>query len=59
VQKECPGIKTILMSGYTDNVVAKRGVLEPGIFFINKPLLPVSLANKIRAVLDEDDQRRL
>jgi len=47
-----PGIKAILMSGYTDNVVVHQGVLDPGIIFLNKPLLPIALANKIRAVLD-------
>ncbi len=47
-----PGIKAILMSGYTDNVVAHHGVLKPGIIFINKPLLPIAMANKIREVLD-------
>jgi hypothetical protein len=40
------------MSGYTDNIVARQGVLKPGIIFINKPLRPISLANKIRTVLD-------
>ena len=52
VSLENRGIKTVLMSGYTDNVVADRGVLKPGIVFINKPLLPVSLATKLRSVLD-------
>ncbi len=47
-----PGIKAILMSGYTDNVVAHHGVLKPGIIFINKPLLPIAMAEKIREVLD-------
>ena len=47
-----PNIKTVFMSGYTDNVVVHQGVLDPGIIFLNKPLLPIALANKIRAVLD-------
>ena len=51
VRNEYPGSKIILMSGYTDNVVAQDD-LEHGIIFINKPLLPVSLAAKIRSVLD-------
>ena len=53
VRVEQPGIKTILMSGYTDNVIAQHGVLQEGYFLINKPLLPISLANKIREVLDQ------
>ena len=49
-----PDIKAILMSGYTDNVISHHGVLEAGYILINKPLFPVALANKIRAVLDND-----
>jgi signal transduction histidine kinase/ActR/RegA family two-component response regulator len=52
LQKEQPEIKFILMSGYTDDIVADRGVFEQGVEFINKPLLPMSLTNKIRQVLD-------
>jgi signal transduction histidine kinase/ActR/RegA family two-component response regulator len=52
LKKENPEIKSVLMSGYTDNIVARQGVLKPGITFINKPLRPISLANKIRSVLD-------
>jgi CheY-like chemotaxis protein len=53
-RNECPEIKTVLMSGYTDNVIAERDGLDQSITFINKPLLPVSLAGKIRSVLDSD-----
>jgi hypothetical protein len=35
-----------------DNVIAHSGVLDQGIIFINKPLLPRALANKLRSVLD-------
>jgi two-component system cell cycle sensor histidine kinase/response regulator CckA len=56
VKKERPAIKTVLMSGYTDNVIAPSGVLEPGILFVNKPLLPRALANKLRSVLDGKDR---
>ncbi|MHB8790856.1 MAG: GAF domain-containing hybrid sensor histidine kinase/response regulator [Desulfobulbaceae bacterium] len=53
IGKEQPGIKTILMSGYTDNVIAQHGVLQQGYHLVSKPLLPISLANKIREVLDQ------
>jgi signal transduction histidine kinase len=52
LRQQRPEIKSVLMSGYSDNIIAKHGVLDPGIVFINKPLLPLSLANTIRAVLD-------
>jgi hypothetical protein len=40
------------MSGYTDSVIAERGVLEPGIVFLHKPFTPAGLIEKIRAVLE-------
>ncbi len=49
-----PDLKIILMSGYTDNVIALHGAIESNYTLINKPLLPVSLANKIRSILDKD-----
>jgi len=59
VHAERPEIKSILMSGYTDNIVARQGVLKPGIVFINKPLRPISLANRIRAVLDNGGPKQV
>jgi signal transduction histidine kinase/CheY-like chemotaxis protein len=52
VLKDRPEMKSILMSGYTDNIIAQRGILMPGVNFINKPLLPIALANRVREVLD-------
>jgi two-component system, cell cycle sensor histidine kinase and response regulator CckA len=47
-----PDIKTLFMSGYTANVIAHRGVLDAGVFFIPKPLSKKDLALKVREVLD-------
>ncbi len=47
-----PNMKVIFVSGYTDNVIAYHGILKPGVFFINKPLIPSVLAMKVREVLD-------
>lgn len=57
VRREQPHIRSILMSGYTDNMIDRHGVAEPGVIFINKPLLPVALANRVREVLDMDNGR--
>ncbi len=46
-----PQLKVLYISGYTDNVIAHHGVLD-GVAFLQKPLSIVSLANKIREVLD-------
>ncbi|MBF0506142.1 MAG: response regulator, partial [Nitrospirae bacterium] len=47
-----PGIRTIFMSGYTDDIIAKKGILEEGFDFISKPIDFVTLMRKIRDVLD-------
>jgi signal transduction histidine kinase/CheY-like chemotaxis protein len=52
LRKERPGIKAVLMSGYPDNVVMRNGDIEPGVVFVNKPFPPISLTEKIRAMLD-------
>jgi CheY-like chemotaxis protein len=49
-----PRLKTIFMSGYTDNAIVHHGVLDPGTRFIGKPFSPFDLARKVREVLDED-----
>jgi len=47
-----PGIKTIFMSGYTDDIISKKGILEEGFDFISKPINPDTLMRKIREVLN-------
>lgn len=44
--------RTLYMSGYTDETIAKHGVLEPGLAFIYKPFTADGLAVKLREVLD-------
>ncbi|HBF33602.1 TPA: hybrid sensor histidine kinase/response regulator, partial [Candidatus Sumerlaeota bacterium] len=46
-----PGIKTVFMSGYTDNVIAQHGVLEGSIPFIPKPFSEAVLSQKIQEAL--------
>jgi len=44
--------RTLYMSGYTDDAIAKHGVLEPGLAFIYKPFTAEALALKLREVLE-------
>ncbi len=44
--------RTLYMSGYTDEVIVRHGVLEPGIAFIHKPFTVDALTTKLREVLD-------
>ncbi len=47
-----PNLKRLFMSGYTADVIAHHGVLEPGIHFIQKPFSVRDLAARVRAALD-------
>jgi DNA-binding response OmpR family regulator len=47
-----PDSRVLFMSGYTDDVIARHGALEPGIAFLQKPFTPHGLAEKVREVLD-------
>ncbi len=49
----CPEIKAIFTSGYTTELIDKKGVLEEGINFIPKPISPNELLRKVREVLDK------
>jgi CheY-like chemotaxis protein len=48
-----PGIKVIFTSGYTDDAIARQGILDPSVVFIQKPYRPKALARKIRELLDD------
>ena len=48
-----PGVRTLFMSGYTDEVISHHGVLQEGIAFIQKPFSVRDLASRIRQMLDQ------
>jgi two-component system, cell cycle sensor histidine kinase and response regulator CckA len=47
-----PDLKILFTSGYTDDTITYRGVLETGIEFLAKPYTPATLIHKVRAMLD-------
>ncbi len=47
-----PKTKVVFVSGYTDEILAHRGILAPGIVYIEKPIMPTMLSKKVRQVLD-------
>lgn len=48
-----PGLPYLFMSGYTDDEVLRRGVLQGDSPFLQKPFTADQLARKIREVIDE------
>ncbi|PKN30373.1 MAG: PAS domain-containing sensor histidine kinase [Deltaproteobacteria bacterium HGW-Deltaproteobacteria-21] len=48
-----PSIKSLYMSGYPADVIAHHGVLDPDVFFVEKPFSLTDLAEKVREVLDK------
>jgi CheY-like chemotaxis protein len=49
-----PGLRVLFMSGYTDDVIARRGALETGTLFIEKPFSAAALLGSVRRALDGD-----
>jgi two-component system, cell cycle sensor histidine kinase and response regulator CckA len=54
LSRQCAGLKVLYMSGYTDDVIARHGLLEDGIHLIQKPFTVRDLPVKIRQVLDAE-----
>jgi len=50
-----PQIKVLFMSGYTQDLVAHHGILDPGIHFISKPFAAAALQECLRRLLEQPD----
>jgi nitrogen-specific signal transduction histidine kinase/ActR/RegA family two-component response regulator len=48
-----PHLRILYMSGYTDDIIAHRGVLESGTQLLEKPFTARALLERVRAVLGE------
>jgi PAS domain S-box-containing protein len=48
----CPKVKVLFVSGYTGNAIVHRGMLDPGINFMQKPFDTREFLAKIREILD-------
>jgi len=45
------GLKVLYISGYSEEAIARHGVLDPGTAFLQKPFTPDALAWRVREVL--------
>jgi two-component system cell cycle sensor histidine kinase/response regulator CckA len=53
IQSLYPDLKCVFMSGYTADIIAHHGVLDEGMYFIQKPFSKRNLALTVRKALDE------
>jgi len=53
IKRISPDIKALFLSGYTANVLHKRGILDKGFNFIMKPVSPTELLRTVREVLNK------
>ena len=52
IAERLPGIKTLYMSGYTENAIIHHGRLDEGVVLLSKPFPRSQLAEKLREVLE-------
>jgi PAS domain S-box-containing protein len=52
--RDRPGLRALYVSGYAEEAIMRSDVPEAGRAFLEKPFNPVSLARKVREVLDAD-----
>lgn len=56
IRQTRPGMKTLYMSGYTTDVIARHGILERGVMFLQKPFTMKTIADKVaQAMAAEPD----
>jgi CheY-like chemotaxis protein len=48
-----PRARVLYMSGYTDDVIAAHGLLEPGLSLLQKPFTAATLLEGVRATLEQ------
>jgi len=54
LQKYQPEMKSLYMSGYTADVIARQGVLEKGLNFIQKPFTIKELGSKVQEIMKKE-----
>ena len=52
-----PGLKVLYISGYTDEVIARHGVVQNAMPLLQKPFSREALGLRVRAILDDGPKR--
>ena len=48
----CPGLKSLFMSGYTADIISEHGILDKDLNFIQKPFSIRDLSEKVKSILE-------
>jgi polar amino acid transport system substrate-binding protein len=56
IRKLRPGVMILFMSGYNPDMLRNKGFLDTGEEVLIKPIQPLDLVRKVRAVLDSKSQ---
>jgi two-component system, cell cycle sensor histidine kinase and response regulator CckA len=51
IREQWPHLPVVFMTGYTDDIVSRRGLLDDGVPFLEKPLSPDTITRKMQEVL--------
>lgn len=54
LSRRSPSLKILFMSGFTDGVLAERGVLKPGVMYLQKPIQKDALADCLANALGRE-----
>jgi two-component system cell cycle sensor histidine kinase/response regulator CckA len=52
MRTRCPGLPVLFTSGYTDDELLRKGILDPGYKLLRKPFTKDDLARAVRGLLD-------
>lgn len=48
-----PDMKVLFMSGYSDDILCKRNIIDRGLDYVLKPVSPTEILEKVRNILDK------
>jgi PAS domain S-box-containing protein len=52
VKAQRPDVRVLFLSGYTADIIHKKGIFDEGLQFVSKPVSPLALLRRVRGILD-------